>query len=135
MYKRQSTTSTAPAAAPTDRPAARSGNSAGLGPLTAERLQASEVWLRKTPGHHYFIQLLNIEASAAHEVEAFLATHSNGLDSQQLRVYRSSLSGQDRIGVIYGDFATRNEAIEAIGTLPAALRMTQPHPRAVARLR
>ncbi|MBK9446076.1 MAG: AAA family ATPase [Betaproteobacteria bacterium] len=130
-----STTSTAPAAAPTDRPAARSGNFAGLGPLTAERLQASEVWLRKTPGHHYFIQLLNIEASAAHEVEAFLATHSNSLDSQQLRVYRSSLSGQDRIGVIYGDFATRNEAIEAIGTLPAALRMTQPHPRAVARLR
>jgi len=124
------------AAAPTeDKAAAKSGNLAGLGPLTAERLQASEAWLRQTPGYRYFIQLLNIEASASREVEAFLATHSSSLDSQQLRVYRSSLSGQDRIGVIYGDFATRNEASAAINTLPAALRMTQPHPRSVARLR
>jgi MSHA biogenesis protein MshM len=130
-----SASSAAPAAAPIEQPAARSGNAAGLGPLTAERLQASEAWLKQTPGNHYFIQLLNIETSAAREVEAFLANHSATLDAQQLRVYRSSLSGQDRIGVIYGDFATRNEALAAIGTLPAALRMTQPHPRAVARLR
>jgi MSHA biogenesis protein MshM len=116
-------------------PPAPPAHPAGLGPLTAERLAASETWVRQTPGNHYFIQLLSAEASATREVEAFLATHGNSLDVQQLRVYRSKLSGQDRIGVIYGDYLTREQAGTAINSLPAALRMTQPYVRSVAKLR
>ncbi len=107
----------------------------GLGPLTAERLAASEDWLKKTPGNRYFIQLMNVEAGAATEVEAFLSTHAGALDVQQLRVYRSRLSGRDRIGVIYGEFTTREQATSAISQLPAAVRATYPYVRSVYKLR
>jgi MSHA biogenesis protein MshM len=119
-----------------NKPSSSSASAAaGLGPLTAERLAASEAWARQTPGNHYFIQLLNVEVSAAREVEAFLAAHGNHLDVQQLRVYRSGLSGQDRIGVIYGDYPNREQAGAAISELSAELRMTQPYVRSVAKLR
>ncbi len=107
----------------------------GLGPLTAERLTASEEWLKKTPGNRYFIQLMNVDAGAATEIEAFLSTHAGALDAQQLRVYRSRLSGRDRIGVIYGEFTTREQASAAISHLPATVRATYPYVRSVYKLR
>jgi septal ring-binding cell division protein DamX len=79
--------------------------------------------------------LLNVDGNRAREVESFIAAHADSLDANQLRVYRSSLSGRDRIGVIYGDFATREQASTAIASLPAALRTTEPYPRSVAKLR
>lgn len=106
-----------------------------LGPLASERLAASQEWLAKTPGNRYFIQLLNVETSAAAEAESFLATHAALLDSRQLRVYRSKLSGRDRIGVIYGEYATREQALAALPALPESLQRMQPHVRAVAKLR
>ncbi|MDQ5879763.1 MAG: biosis protein MshM [Pseudomonadota bacterium] len=128
---------TSPVAASTEKkqPAIQVSNASGLGPMTTAHLSASETWLRQTRGHHYFIQLLSVDATNAREVEAFLATYGSSLDASQLRVYRSSLSGRDRIGVIFGDFATREQATAAIGTLPSALQATQPYPRSVAKLR
>ena len=126
---------TTPPAAQVTKPPAPTANASDLGPLTAERLASSETWLRKTPGYHYFIQLLSVDGNRAREVEAFIAAHADSLDANQLRVYRSSLSGRDRIGVIYGDFATREQASAAIVSLPAALRSAEPYPRSVAKLR
>jgi type II secretory pathway predicted ATPase ExeA/septal ring-binding cell division protein DamX len=126
---------TTPPAAQVTKPPAPTANASDLGPLTAERLASSETWLRKTPGYHYFIQLLSVDGNRAREVETFIAAHADSLDANQLRVYRSSLSGRDRIGVIYGDFATREQASTAIASLPAALRTTEPYPRSVAKLR
>ena len=135
----QQPTAPAPAAVTTDtaptQPVPVSKSTPGLGPLTTERLAASEIWIKKTPGSRYFIQLLNVEASAAQAVESFLATHAGMLDAQQLRVYRSNLSGKDRIGVIFGEFPTRQQAIAAITQLPAEVRVPEPHVRSVARLR
>lgn len=107
----------------------------GPGPRTAEKLKASADWIAGTPGNHYFIQLLNVNAAAAPTVEAFLARHADTLDAQQLRVYRSKLSGQDRIGVIYGDYTSRSQAQQALEQLPPTLRSLQPHIRAVEKLR
>jgi septal ring-binding cell division protein DamX len=132
--------SPAPTAAPATPAAVPSSPAAdprsrGLGPLTTARLSASQDWLKSAPGSHYFIQLLNTSASSAREVESFLATYGSQVDDAQLRVYRSSLSGQDRLGIIYGDFRTRAEAQAAIGELPNAIRATRPHTRQVSRLR
>ena len=119
----------------TPAPAAAARTPDGLGPLTSERLAASEEWLKRTPGNRYFIQLMNVEAGAATEIEAFLSTHAGALDAQQLRVYRSRLSGRDRIGVIYGEFTTREQASAAISQLPATVRATYPYVRSVYKLR
>ena len=108
---------------------------AGLGPLTAERLLASQAWLKSAPSSRYFVQLLNVDAANAGAVERLLAGSARQLDSAQLRVYRSSLSGRDRIGLIYGDFRTRAEALAAIAEMPPDIRDTAPHPRQVLRLR
>ncbi|HEX5804005.1 MAG TPA: AAA family ATPase [Azospira sp.] len=112
-----------------------SATTAALGPLTRARLEASQTWLRDTPGQRYFIQLMNTDLRHAGTVEAFLATHGDRLDSRQLRIYRSALSGRDRIGVIYGDFPTLEQATLAMNGLPDDVRQTQPFIRTVDKLR
>jgi MSHA biogenesis protein MshM len=90
-----STNSVAPKTEPTVSPTTLS-----------ERLAASEEWLKNTPDSHYFIQLFTTDVNNPQTLELFLARVAKTLDAQQLRVYRSSLSGRDRYGVIYGDYAT-----------------------------
>jgi len=106
-----------------------------LGRLTVEKLAASAAWIASSPNNRYFIQLLSVETSAAAAVETFLNKHAGSLDADQLRVYRSTLSGHDRIGIIYGDYGTRALAQQAADQLPAALRATQPYIRSTSKLR
>lgn len=106
-----------------------------LGPLTRARLEASQAWLNDTPGQHYFIQLMNADIRNADAVETFLAANGERLDNRQLRAYRSALSGRDRIGIIYGDFPTREQATLAMNDLPEDLRQTRPFIRTVDKLR
>lgn len=129
----QGPTAETPAAAPTP---ARQAMAPALPAMPiAERIAATEQWLKKTPGNRYFIQLLNLEAPATAEVEAFLETHAGKLDAGQLRVYRSQLSGRDRVGVIYGEYSSRDEAARAMSQLPPEIRATQPYVRSISKLR
>jgi MSHA biogenesis protein MshM len=100
-----------------------------------ERLAAGDAWLKKTPDAHYFIQLLNADASRQSEVESFVGSNAKLLDPQQLRVYRSNLSGRDKLGVIYGDYPSREAANAALAQLPEAIRANRPYVRAVSKLR
>ena len=79
---------------------ARTGLTAKAPPLLSERLAATDEWLKKTPNSRFFIQLLSTDASNQRDVDFFLATCCQHLDPEQLRVYRSTLSGRDRLGVI-----------------------------------
>lgn len=119
--------------APSPR-AAGQASAAKLGPLTRQYLEGFDTWLSSTRKGKYFLQLLGTEASSTTEIEGFLARASKLLEPAQLRVYRSSLSGQDRIGVIYGEFESREAALAALKTLPEPIRASQPFPRQVAKL-
>jgi MSHA biogenesis protein MshM len=101
----------------------------------AERIAATDEWLKKTPGSHYFIQLLNTDASNQHKVEAFVENSTKLLDPQQLRVYRSNLSGRDKLGVIYGDYPSREAANAALAKLPEPIRASRPYIRTTSKLR
>jgi len=101
----------------------------------AERIAATSGWLERTPDSHYFIQLLKTDTANQLEVEAFIENTAKSLDPQQLRVYRSKLSGRDKLGVIYGDFPSRESASAALATLPAAIHRGQPYVRAASKLR
>lgn len=83
-------------------------------PAPASRLETliteTERWLREVPDTHFVIQLLRTDASEVGRIENFLGNEAAELDPEQIRVYRSRLSGQDRLGVIYGDFATKSAA-------------------------
>ena len=99
------------------------------------RIAASAGWIKEAPGNHYFIQLWSNDARQRPAAEARLAEVLAALDPQQVRAYRSSLSGRERIGIIYGDYPDRAAAAAAMAQLPAALANPRPYVREVAKLR
>ena len=99
----------------------------------AERLAASEDWLKTVADTHYFIQLFNADAKRAREVSHFL--ENNALDPRELRVYRSKLSGRDRFGVIYGDYPSAAEASADLARVAKISRIGKPYIRSVSKLR
>ncbi len=124
--------------APTGTPTATQPDAqpARFGPLTSTLLASSAGWLREAPGTRHFIQLTQVNAAQSEAIENFLTTHTKRLDpAHPVRVYLSALSGRERLGVIYGDFATANEAAEALNRLPADLRALGPYVRTVSKLR
>lgn len=100
-----------------------------------ERIAACDAWIQKTPDHHFFIQLLSTDGANARGVEQFLDQISGKLDSSQIRVYRSSKSGRDRLGVIYGEFATRTLADSELARLSHLGLNSGPYVRSVGKLR
>jgi len=101
----------------------------------AERIAATNEWLERTPETHYFIQLLSTDGNNEHGVEIFLENVSKTLDPKQIRVYRSTLSGRERLGVIYGDFATRELASAELSKLAPTGAGSSPYIRTVSKLR
>lgn len=104
-------------------------------PQTRQHLAQFDEWIKSAPRNHYFIQLLATDAANTGQIEGFVASAAAVLDPAQLRVYRSSLSGSDRVGVIYGDFSAREEAVAAMQQLPDNIKAAQPFPRQVSKLR
>lgn len=105
-------------------------------PLTlAERIAATEAWLKTTPDSHFFIQLLIADAGSHREVADFIASNSGNIDLRQVRVYRSSFAGRERLGVIYGDYSSREQANTALAKLAGISPSSRPYVRAVGKLR
>ena len=106
-----------------------------FGTLTRQHLQQFDAWIAEAPRTHYFIQLLATDAQQTGQIEGFLARATQALDPALIRVYRSALSGRDRIGIIYGEFPTREAAVSAMLAMPESIKAAQPFPRQVVRLR
>jgi len=79
--------------------------------------------------------LLVVDASSEKEVLDFIDKHATMLDLRQLRIYRSNLSGKDRLGVIYGDYPSRELANAALAKLAEVSPASKPYVRSVSRLR
>ena len=79
--------------------------------------------------------MLATDAQQTGQIEGFLARATQALDPALIRVYRSALSGRDRIGIIYGEFPTREAAVSAMLAMPESIKAAQPFPRQVVRLR
>jgi type II secretory pathway predicted ATPase ExeA len=104
-------------------------------PTLAERIAATEEWLKTAPDTHYFIQLLSTGGDNERDVENFLAGSTGELDPRQIRVYRSRLSGRDRLGVIYGDYVSYDAAQAELARVARAGVASNPYVRAVSKLR
>ena len=101
----------------------------------SERIQATDEWLRSVPDTHFIIQLMTTDARNQSAAEAFVEKISAQLDAEKIRIYRSKLSGRDRIGVIYGDYATEAEAHAELQKINKMRLGTSPYIRSVRRLR
>ena len=123
---------TVPAATPVEASATK--DSSVPGTLIQRHAAQFDAWLPGAGRDHYFIQLMARDAAHNVEIEAFLARAANSVDPEALRVYRSALSGHDRIGVIYGDYPTSSAAWDALRKLPADIQLLRPYPRQVSKL-
>lgn len=123
-----------PVAKQESQPANPDEHSDTFGPLTREHLDRFASWQKATAGERYFIQLLATNAGSTAEIESFLHRAGKLLNPQDLRAYRSTRSGRDRIGVIYGDYPTRQATALALRALPEEIRQAQPYPRQLAKL-
>ena len=104
-------------------------------PSLEQRIKLTEEWIKTTPDTHYFIQLFSTDANSQRYVELFLENNTRMLDQQQVRVYRSNLSGHDRLGVIYGDYPTRGTAIADLARIASLTQSDNPYIRTVSKLR
>jgi hypothetical protein len=123
----------APAASPSS--AAASQKAPAYGKLTRQRLAETRKWLDATADNRWFIQLLSTDAGSASHVEGFLANASKAVDADAIRAYTVESKGVLRLGVIYGEYPSREAATQALNALPAALKIYGPYPRQVRRLR
>jgi type II secretory pathway predicted ATPase ExeA/septal ring-binding cell division protein DamX len=130
------------AAAPaTDNPAVQptAGKSPrenpAFGRLTRQRIEETRKWLEGANDKLWFIQLLSTDAGSTREVERFLANAMRLAETDAIRVYTGEIRGAQRIGVIYGEYPSREAARLAIAGLPKELKTYGPHPRQVIRLK
>jgi septal ring-binding cell division protein DamX len=79
--------------------------------------------------------LLSSDVGNAAHVEGFIASASKAVDADAIRVYTVESRGILRLGVIYGEYPTREAATQALNNLPVALKIYGPYPRQVKRLR
>lgn len=101
----------------------------------SELIAVTGEWIKATPDNHYFIQLLSTDGNNEVGVRQFIEGIAGTLDARQMRVYRSNLSGRDRLGVIYGDFATWEEASTALARLTEIPPDGKPYIRTVSKLK
>lgn len=126
---------TATAAAQSEAVPRQQDRQARFGPLTQQHLEATRKWLDAAGDSRWFIQLLSTGPGSAGHLENFLNTAARLVAPTELRVYSVEFGGARRMGVIYGDYPSREAAMTAMGSLPQALKLYGPYPRQVRRLR
>jgi septal ring-binding cell division protein DamX len=106
-------------------------------PLLDRLAEQSRAWLDTAPDDRWFIQLFTaIDADNPAQVESFLANvRTAGLEMAQVRVYRLIVDGKPRYGILYGDYASRQDALKALNTLPPEVKRYRPYVRQAVRLR
>ena len=128
-----------PAATSDDTKAPQENTSASINPghepTLDERIAATTQWLQHTPDTHFVIQMLSTDAERRVEIQSLVAALVARLDPKQVRVYRSNLSGSDRLGVIYGDFLSREAAQDELTRLANAIPAKAPYVRSVSKLK
>jgi MSHA biogenesis protein MshM len=103
--------------------------------LTDQALDKGRDWMATAPDQRWFLQLYAVDVNEQAKVEDYLQHLKATQAVDKARAYRSDLSGKMRYGVIYGDFADRAAAVDAIDQLPKWVQATHPYPRQVKRLR
>jgi hypothetical protein len=114
---------------------AEAGKSAKLGVETRARIEATRQWLANVADDRWFLQLLASDARNAGGIEGFVSAAIRQYGTDQVRVYVTDVKGVRRVGVIYGDYPSRQAAMAAATRMPHSLRGVKPFPRKVQWLR
>lgn len=107
-----------------------------LSPLE-QRLADTERWLSESEPQLVTLQLLLSSSSVAGStaVEAFVDQAAASVAKDDLHLYRGIGRRGEYFGVLYGRFADRKAARQALATLPAALTVNRPIFRTIGGIR
>jgi type II secretory pathway predicted ATPase ExeA/septal ring-binding cell division protein DamX len=132
-----SASTTPPGTIDTVQEKAISANAERISPFLKKLLAESRPWLDSVSPNRWFIQLLTTADDRYPEaIDTFIAHASKtGLDMGQVRVYHADSKEINRFGVIFGDYASRNEAVTALNGLPSELKHNRPYIRQAIQLR
>jgi MSHA biogenesis protein MshM len=130
----------APAPAPKQLTAEQERRVAGYSParqaLLAERLAATRETLDRVPGERYSLELFITDNTDPARMERFLQRARDLVPLERLYVIPMGTVGQYRLRVVYGDFDTREEALDAARRLPPRYQQAfSALPRSFAELR
>lgn len=93
-------------------------------PLLDERIQAAKRWLATNNNSAiYSVQLMSVHRSSLGGLKSYLNRSDLGLSADKLMAFPVD---QDRLLLFYGQYTTREEANQAIASLPASIRNTGP---------
>ena len=104
-------------------------------PIEDRTAAASRELLAQDSAARYSVQLMATDPREREYLQAYLADAGRLVDPRKLYLVASGSLESPRVGVLFGAFQVRNEAADALGTLPAALRQFKPYVRSVDGLR
>ena len=105
-----------------------------LAPLLRDRSIAMQDWLVETDPEIYTLQLISISsAESAYVARVLTRLEQAGLIAQTYSCI-SHTQGQDYWKVVYGDFATADQARSIIDELPSSIRNNSPFAQNIRRL-
>jgi len=98
--------------------------------ILTQRLNATSTWLASQPPDTVSIQLMG--ASSDVQLKNDLELLSQQIELDNIYVYRTKVNNQPFLTVLYGSFANRFEATQALQKLPAELQKNRPQLRTIA---
>lgn len=98
--------------------------------ILTSRLNATTAWLANQAPTTVSIQLMGASSDAV--LKADLEKLSQQMELDNIYVYRTKVNNQPFLTVLYGSFANRLEATEALKQLPVELQKNHPQLRTIA---
>ncbi len=99
------------------------------------RLAAGRELLASNAGGRYGVQLMVTDAREKAYLENYLAEAGRALKPETLYLFPAGTRDSPRIGVLYGTFNERAEALAALDAMPATLKQFRPYVRPLDGLR
>jgi len=93
------------------------------------RLLATDVWLKEAEGASYTIQLLGSEDHA--QLKQHLNVIAKYIEMNEVFIYRTLAKQKPSLTVVYGSYADKRSAQEALAALPPQLKAYRPLLRTV----
>ena len=98
--------------------------------ILTRRLSATTAWLAAQPPTTVSIQLLG--AASDLQVKTDIERLSQQIELDNIYVYRTKVNNRPFLSVLYGNFANRSEATQALQKLPAEIQKNRPQLRTIA---
>ncbi|MGZ8253027.1 MAG: AAA family ATPase [Methylophilaceae bacterium] len=93
------------------------------------RLDEAQLWLKQQPASTVTIQLMG--AANDDQLRRQLNSLVTQLEPSSIYPFRTQVNGKPFVSVLYGSFASKREALQAVAKLPDSLKAYQPHLRTV----